>query len=229
MPRLAVTIFTLALLIVPSLALAQSEVPRVVRSLDLVTPPDSAVSGVAHIDDVRIGTRREVRIGVTTLDSSGELTFDGHTMRFADGYALVRETLLQTPALVVVRLTASAPDGSSESAVVMANLESGNATSLGFEAFSRLLANSADARAIARVLPQIKFPTVTAGRQRVSTSDCLVAVATFTGATLGTIGACSSGNVFGCGGGLIVIGTTVYKMSTSCPDNGAGDGTIGWG
>ena len=219
----------------PAAALAQSA-PQIVRTLDLVTPPGSAVAGVAHVEEVKTGDRQAIHTVVTTNDGSANLTFDGRTLSLGDGYTIVKETLANTHAVLVVRLTASAPDGSSESAVVLWNRQSGEATSIGADRYARLLNGSHDAVMAARILPQLTFSTAQSsglhgkglGSITIHGDDCLQAALAVEAACVGVILGCGSDNPAVCLIAIYNLANQMQSMSSRCPDSGYND-TIGWG
>jgi len=222
-------------LALPTLASAQ-----VMRSFDLVTPPGAPTFGVAHIEDVKVGDRRRIHAIVTTNDGSGELTFDGRTIRTSDGYAVVRETLANTPGALVVSLTASAPDGTSESAILVAKRPTGEVSAVGLERYSLLLQGSTDVRIINQVLPAVLEPqsglhagAASIGRHAfrpgpLVTDSCFTAALALASATLAVEVSCVGGNP-ACP--LAVSGwlLAVNNYATNCPSGTYDDGTIGWG
>ncbi|HEV2722131.1 MAG TPA: hypothetical protein VG323_19070, partial [Thermoanaerobaculia bacterium] len=187
--------------------IGQGDAPQIMQSFDLVTPPGSPVIGVVHIEDIKIGTRREIHIAVTTNDSAGELWFDGKTMRFGDGYTIVQEKLANAPGLQVLRLTGTTPNGESESAMIVSNFKTGKASSHGMERFSKLMAKSADVELAGVVLPLVTaVPGRTSRLAPMGGAGCVGAVLTLAAVTAGTVGSCMTGNVMGCGAGVVGTG-----------------------
>jgi hypothetical protein len=219
----------------PAAALAQPA-PQILRTLDFVTPPGSAVSGVAHVEEVKIGDRQQIRTVVTTNDGSAEMTFDGRTIALGDGYTIVKETLANTNAVLVVRLTATAPDGSSESAVILWNRQSAEATSVGADRYARLLSGSHDAVLAARILSQLTFSTAQSsglhgkglGSITIHGSDCLAASLAVEAACVGVMLGCASENPAVCLLALYNLANQIDNMTQQCPPPNYTD-TIGWG
>jgi len=220
--------------VLPTAALAQPA-PQILRTLDLVTPPGSPVAGVAHVEEVKIGDRQEIRTAVTTNDGTATLTFDGRTITLGDGYTIVKETLASTHAVLVVRLTANAPDGSSESAVILWNRQSAEATAVGADRYARLLSGSHDAVMAWRVLSQLAFNTTQSsglhskGLGGITThgDDCLEAALSVEAACVGVTLGCTSENPAACLLALWYLGKQLENMAQQCPPPTYTD-TIGW-
>jgi hypothetical protein len=206
------------------------------QTLDLVTPPGSSLAGVVHVEDIKIGDRRQIHTVVMTNEGSADLTFDGRTTQFGDGYKVVRETLANTPAVRVERLTASAPDGTTEFAVIVLNRQSAEATAIGAERYALLLKGSHEAVIAAQILPQITFKmahvsgSMFKGLNAITThgDDCLQASLAVEAACVGVILGCASENPALCLLALYALGTQIDKMVESCPTPSY-DNTIGWG
>ena len=219
----------------PAILVAQPA-RQVMQTLDLVTPPGSSVAGVAHVEDIKIGDRRQIHTLVMTNEGSADLTFDGRTTLFGDGYTIVREPLANTRAVRVERLTAAAPDGTTESVVIVLNRQSAEATAIGAERYALLLKGSREAVIAAQILPQLTFKTGRAGLSTVKGlgaitthgDDCLQASLAVEAACVGVILGCGSENPAVCLLALYALGTQLDKMAESCPPPNY-DNTIGWG
>lgn len=224
--------FGLLLLLLPALAFAQPA-PQVVRSVDLLTPPGSATFGVAHVEDVRIGEARQIHTIVTTNEGEAEITFDGRTMRFGDGYTIVRETLANARGVLVLRLTASTPEGLSESAIVVYNRKSAETTSIGIDRYAVLLQGSREARLAQKILPLVaSAPSAHSSELGAKISylgDCLMAGLAVEAASVGVIVGCGSGNPAACTLALYGLAAAWDSFMGTCPATSYDDGTIGWG
>ncbi len=225
-------IVTLLLLIaLPAIVVAQPA-PETVRTLDLVTPPGAATFGVAHVEDIRIGDRRQIHTVVTTNEGSADLIFDGRTIQFGDGYTVVRETLANTRSVLVARLTASTPEGSTESAIIVLNRQSAEVTSIGAERYALLLKGSHDARIANQVLPLVALPATHRdaglGAKSSYLGDCLIAGLAVEAASVGVIVGCGSGNPAACALALYGLAVALDSFAGSCPSTPYDDGTIGW-
>ena len=227
---------TILLFIALPAAVMAQPAPQTIQTFDLVTPPGSAVSGVAHVEDIKIGDRRQIHTVVTTNEGIAELTFDGRTIELGDGYTIMRETLVNTSAVRVVRLTASVPDGTSESAVIVWNRQSREATGLGAERYAKLLKGSHDAVIAAQILPELTFNSVQktgfVGKGLSSITihgdDCVKAALAVEAACVAVILGCGSENPAICGMTLYGLGSQLDTMATACPQPVYED-TIGWG
>jgi len=222
---------------VPAILSAQPT-PQIMQKLDLVTPPGSAVAGIAHVEDLKIGDRRLVHTFVTTNEDSADLTFDGRTIQFGDGYRIVRETVANTRAVRVERLTASTPDGTLETAVIVLNRESMEAAAIGADRYARLLKGSHDAQIAAQILSELNFRNThiasglsvkAPGAITTHGDDCLSALLAVETACMGVVLAASSGNPGAILLAFINLAIQTDKMIENCPTPTYGDGTIGWG
>jgi hypothetical protein len=224
-------IMVVLFIIVPAFSFAQSNSakPQVMRSYDLITPPGSPTFGVAHVEDIKIGDRRQIHTIVSTNEGSGEFTFDGRTIETGDGYTVVRETLADTRGVLVTRLTASTPEGSSASAILVANRQTGEVTSIGLDLYTVLLQGSHEVRIINKVLPVIAPVThIAAGLAPRVGDSCDIATLMFVSATLGLELACASGPG-ACSLAISGWVAAANNYASSCPSTPYGDGTIGWG
>ncbi|HYU26912.1 MAG TPA: hypothetical protein VEO74_17005 [Thermoanaerobaculia bacterium] len=227
-----IKILVVLFIFVPALSFAQRNAARsqVVRSYDLITPPGSPTFGVAHVEDIKIGDRRQIHTIVSTNEGSGEFTFDGRTIEMGDGYTVVRETLADTRGVLVARLTASTPEGSAESAIIVANRKTGEVTSIGVDRYALLLQGSHDVRIINTVLPLVAPVThLAAGLAPRVLDDCTSATVALVASTLGLEYTCATGNVAGCYAAISGWLLIVDRVASSCPSTPYGDGTIGWG
>lgn len=217
MERMRVTHWLLIVVFVAGAAAAQS--------LDIVTE-----QGVAHFAVEKVGLRKTVHAVVDGNDGSAEFTFDGRTIQFGDGYSIVRQTLTNSPGEMVMKLTATSPEGSSASAVILYNRRIGSASATGFEQFSEVIDRSADARLTRSILaarpasrPRLPLSSMTI------LGDCVKYCVAFASATLTADVTCGTGNLAGCTAALIAVGVAADGMTSSCPSNSLDDGTIGWG
>lgn len=124
----------------PVLAFAQTPPnppPALLSSYDLIAP-----NGVAHVEELDVGGHRQLHCVVTSNEGSGELTFDGRTIQFGDGYAIELTTLARTPSSFVVRLSAAGQHGPSATAIIARSLRTGETTSAGIEGFSNAMRRS---------------------------------------------------------------------------------------
>ena len=226
-----VKIMVVLLILVPSLSFAQSNAapPQVMRFYTLITPPGSPTFGVAYVEDMKIGDRRKIHSIVSTNEGSGEFTFDGRTIELGDGYTAVRETLTDNRGVLVARLTASTPEGFSESAIIVANRQTGEVTSIGLDRYTLVLQGSHDVRIINKVLPLVAPVThIAAGLAPRVGDSCDIATLMFVTATLGLELACATGP----GACSLAISGWIAAANnyiSSCPSTPYGDGTIGWG
>jgi hypothetical protein len=162
------------LMLVPAFAFAQG-------AYDLVAP-----NGVVHVDESFVDGHKQLHCVVTSNEGDAELTYDGRSIQFGDGYAIEFTTLARTPASFVVRLVAVAPHGPSSTAIVARSLLTGETTHAGFDAFSVAMRRSRQAQIAGQVLGAL--PTVPAeGRKlqldshsrppfTVAPTDCLTDV-----------------------------------------------------
>jgi hypothetical protein len=219
-------------IIVPALSFAQSNSakPQVMRSYDLITPPGNPTFGVAHVEDIKIGDRRQIHTIVSTNEGSGEFTFDGRTIETGDGYTVVRETLADTPDVLVARLTATTLEGSSEWAIIVANRQTGEVRSVGLDRYALLLQGSHDVRIINKVLPLVApVKHIAAGLAPRIGDSCDSATLMFVSATLALEMACASPLPGACE--LAIAGWlgAANNLASNCPSTPYGGGTIGWG
>ncbi len=230
-----IAVIMMLTLVSPAVLIAQTDPPQIMESFDLVTPPGSAVAGVVHVEDLRIGNHWQLHTIVTTNDGSADLTFDGRTIRFGDGYTIVRETLANKGGVRVDRLTASAPDGTTASAVILANRASREATAVGIERYVQLLQQSHDARMAGLILPQLTLsPAAHAASLKgfgvitPHATSCAQAGLDVEMACAGVIIGCGSDNPLVCGGALYYLGEKIGIMMDTCDPPSYDDGTIGW-
>lgn len=215
------------LVVLPAVAVAQ---PQVVRTVDFITPPGTPVFGVAHVEDLRNGDRRQFHIAVSTAEGSADLTFDGRTLRLGDGTTIVSEVLANTRGAFVLRVTASTEAGSSESAILVQNRQTGETSVVGAERYALLLSGSRDARIAHQILSLVtSAPRGSGGLSaKVGEFDCLIACMNEMTALFGMAYGCSTGNLLGCLGAVSAAITQANAMYNSCGLVSYDDGTIGW-
>jgi len=223
-----VAVITMLALVSPAVLMAQDDVPQIMQSFDLVTPPGSAVVGVVHVEDIRIGNHRQIHAAVSTIEGSAEFSFDGRTIRMGDGYAVTHETLADTARVSVMRLTASTPDGASAPLTIITNHSTGEISTAGGERYNLMLRGSRDAHLMNQVLPLVLTQAHSAGRLRtMGFNDCARASLAFAGATLGLELACASPVPGACEVAIISWLVALDSLATNCPD-AQYDNTIGW-
>jgi len=141
--------------VMPTLLFAQTVpgTPVIVSSYDLVAP-----TGVAHVEELEVNGKRRLHCVVTTNEGKAEVTYDGRTIRFGDGYFITRTTLSNTADALVGRLVATDPEGGSGTTIFGVNRKTGETTFAGVEQYTGTLRRSHDVRIANRVLPLVVPP-----------------------------------------------------------------------
>lgn len=138
-------------------ALAQETRDHLTREVDAV--PGARVAANAHVtgrfDQVAHGGKNMFHGKLASNDRGSEIWFAADEMSFADGYSLRSETLADTPALVVKKLTATAPDHRHAVAVVRLDRNTQDASSTGIDRVLSLLQGSAEFVLFKDALPAI--------------------------------------------------------------------------
>ena len=224
--RLRMVVLILFLL-APPLAFAQA-------SYDLVAP-----NGVVHVEESFVDGHKQLHCAVTSNDGVAELTYDGRSIRFGDGYAIEFTTLARTPASFVVRMVAVAPHGPSSTAIVARSLSSGETTHAGFEAFGAAMRRSRQAQIAGKVLVALqnapadgrKLELDPLGRPPFVTApdDCLTDAIAFVMAAAGVYVYCGdAATAFNCLGAIATLAGAAYNMWSDCTGSYL-DNSIGFG
>ncbi len=233
--------------VMPTLLFAQTVpgTPVIVSSYDLVAP-----TGVAHVEELEVNGKRRLHCVVTTNEGKAEVTYDGRTIRFGDGYFITRTTLSNTADALVGRLVATDPEGGSGTTlrrshdVRIANRVlplvvppprvphlTGSGTTLW------MASGSPDPLATdvgnASVTPLMKAKSAALGKQPsfrpVPTSDCLSSALLFVAAAGLSVEVCLNGSLWGCVSALVGLAGAFEGVLTDCfPGFEYGD-TTGYG
>lgn len=231
--RQIIPIFVILLLAVPLMAQGP---PVVTHAYDLV-----GSAGIVHVEEMEINGHHQTHFGVSSNGGTADLTFDGRTIQYADGYSIVLTVLANTPNSFVERFVANGPGGTSATAILGKNLRTGEVTSAGLDDVTRFLRRSHDAQIAGVVIRSLTELPATAGNE-VSTasaeahigkavfkpapSDCATSAVLLILSAAGVF-TCPEGGLT-CLGGAVGVITQGYTLATS----GCGsdvDNTIGWG
>ncbi len=168
-----------------------------------------------------VGERRVLHGMATAGNQNADFTFDGRTIQFGDGYRIVRTTFNNDSARLVMMLTAWAPSGAFEAAVIQYDRGQRKAVATSFGPMSALLARSHDARLVSAV-----FAAESASNTRTVSDACTSAASGFMAATLGAVAGCATVPK-GCLIFLLAEASAYDSVVSSCPYE-YGD-TSGWG
>jgi hypothetical protein len=226
-------VFVSLLIAVPALSFAQK------APYDLV-----GSAGVVHIEEMEINGHHQTHFSVMSNSGTADLTFDGRTIRYGDGYSIVLTILANTPNAFVARFTANGPGATSATAILAKNLHTGDVTYAGLEEISGFLRRSHDAQiagVVMRSLADLPAASLASGNDasissagahsgrlvfKPAPADCATSAVLLILSAAGVF-TCPEGGLT-CLGGAVGVITQTYTLATS----GCGtdvDNTIGWG
>jgi len=219
----------LVLMLVPPLTFAQR------TSYDVVAP-----NGVVHVEEYDVDGHREMHCAIASDEGIADLTYDGRSIRYGDGYAIQFTTLARTPAVFVLRLVATAPHGPSSTAILARSTSTGETTNAGLDGFTTAMRRSRQAQIAARVLTalpstpadsrKLQIDPLSRPSFRIAPNDCLGDAYGLIAAAAGILSYCDNpATPTQCIGAVGTFLLMAYNMWRDCPDQQYADGTVGWG